>query len=1389
MGTLNSNYGLILSNGMKIDVNYYPGFVRKALTFTIDDGNVAMDRAFLDIVRPMGIKGTFNLCSVSAMAAAEYLLLYEGYEVANHSEIHALPYRDGFDYSKIEIKDEVFDKNTADGAYMYKHSTIEGLYYIDYRQYTDAYTEAYWHPIATNETYTKYIDITEENIESVFGEGSVVGYAYPHGQLNEYVKQYLKDSGYLYARKTGRIGGKGGYDLPEDRFSWSYNADHTNLLSEMAAYAAYGDDGELKFFSFGVHSSDYKNYWDMLVEFAETYGARSEDFYYATNLEIFEYEDAIKALDINEERIVNNSSVMVYITVNNVKVKIPAGATLMLSDIEAENPECILTFDEMMAEGLPAPLTSSLNSTVANEIGLLLIAVENNKKLVLTTGDDGADSVAFKLMNKSTEYDAVTFSADVTLDSDSDTVGFTVHFKDRFGNVIYQLSMNGNTGKIGFSDYYKYNGAGVYTFGSEQGLTTHIMGEEFTLTLEMSKNADGAAVVRIFADEIPVCESSHAAWADTALCDVRSLEITSNKDCAGTLSFDNVSFKRTSRIENEKSDEYAEISSIKGGANGIVVLIHDDGDLATATLLDKLYEKYGTVGDVALIANRVWNTETASPILDKQAGWQAVFDTGRWGLINHSMTHAFWGESTSDALSIDKDMLYNEIVTSGEVLRTVFPSQRVLTFAYPGFSSVTNVHGTWCAYKDAVSLALRHYVGARNYSGASQMIDKLIHVYSNGRTLGGSASDYQQIDAAANEGKILVFLMHRVVESGASGTAINYDKARGVVEYVSDYVYDGKIWSAHFEDAMLYTKEASTARVSSSLSEGVFTLTVEDGLDDTVYNYPLTVKVRLPFECEAVKLTQGERVFYALVKSEGEEAYAYVDVVPNGEVATLVSVSAEDVPEEFVPKAKPTHEHTYSSEWTYDEENHWHKADCDERVACAAATTEYAPHVFDGDGVCECGYEKPEVKKNLGYFDYFGGHDFTGMDNVYNQLEKPLIIKRNMSCSSTSNQIKHETYTAAYLNFGTVDENTVLTLGVGAAVANSWISKGTPGFACYIPVGTGDCYVFESNVYFGPNNNVKNSYSALSVSFFDTDGGENALREIVTSLVKDDGTRTYECFGTEISPEAPVNIGIEYYASEGVVKYYLNGALVHTADVAATDSVMDYVRVSMNQYGDQYVSFDDMFFGRVGKHLSQSDEYYTFNDGNIPAGVGKYFKDGASALSVSEIPFLNTTEKVLTLTSVKSSYKKQIFFETEKNENATKAVFETNYFVQPAEGISQPIGYFSFANDNTQLWQVMIFFDDSGNLNVQDYIKGGSGHQSVKLALGSVRWINLKFEAYANESGEFVVDIYVNGAKQFTSSNTLWTSSSLADINRVRFDATEAFVGNVYFDDVKLEIE
>ena len=317
-----TDFSELLPNGHRIDVNYFPGFVRKSVSFTLDDGIYQHDKKVVDILKPAGFTGTFNINNPSSITDPS---IYDGFEIANHNILHAVAMKDS--YKEREFVDAYIDEvANPDTTKVYKKKgyvdgqLVDGMYVV--------YIGGSWHPMASDETYIQYLEWTTKELEKIFGEGSVVGFAYPHGnQYNDAIIAYLQDAGYLYGRRTGNLKATTGFALPTDRYTWTYNADHNCLLEVMREYDRYADDGELKMFSFGVHAKDFETYgkWEDLEEFAALYGNRSEDFWYATNHQIFEYEDAIKGLVINDEKIINPSAIDVYIKVDGNEVIIKAG--------------------------------------------------------------------------------------------------------------------------------------------------------------------------------------------------------------------------------------------------------------------------------------------------------------------------------------------------------------------------------------------------------------------------------------------------------------------------------------------------------------------------------------------------------------------------------------------------------------------------------------------------------------------------------------------------------------------------------------------------------------------------------------------------------------------------------------------------------------------------------------------------------------------------------------------------------------------------------------------------------------------------------------------------------------------------------------------------------
>ena len=92
-------------------------------------------------------------------------------------------------------------------------------------------------------------------------------------------------------------------------------------------YEAYPDDGELKFFSFGVHSVDYETNgcWEDLRLFAERMGNRPETYYYASVGEIFDYAEAVQSVFVSDKEIKNPSKQTVYLSVDGLRLTLAPG--------------------------------------------------------------------------------------------------------------------------------------------------------------------------------------------------------------------------------------------------------------------------------------------------------------------------------------------------------------------------------------------------------------------------------------------------------------------------------------------------------------------------------------------------------------------------------------------------------------------------------------------------------------------------------------------------------------------------------------------------------------------------------------------------------------------------------------------------------------------------------------------------------------------------------------------------------------------------------------------------------------------------------------------------------------------------------------------------------
>ena len=334
------------------------------------------------------------------------------------------------------------------------------------------------------------------------------------------------------------------------------------------------------------------------------------------------------------------------------------------------------------------------------------------------------------------------------------------------------------------------------------------------------------------------------------------------------------------------------LSNAKGGADGILTLVHDDGTLDTMNYVTSQLRKYEEAGtlirmSIAMIVNQIWNptsqTVTNQTLVDN---WQTLLDTGFFEMVNHSMSHSHYGVDEND---IEK--LTQEIITSGEVLRQLFPGEDVLSFVYPGF----NANADGIRYSQySKDLIMEHYIAARGLTNTTAINTIGATDYSYLLAIGCTTDNYDtvisHIDEAADARKWAVVFFHVIKEDkDADGLMVGKTYFNNMLAHAASLAAENRLWCATLDEAALYTREYETATLETSVGENSITLRLTDEMDDAVYNFPLTVKVWLDPSWESVTMTQNGSVQELTVLHDQESGgnYVYADVIPDGNDATL----------------------------------------------------------------------------------------------------------------------------------------------------------------------------------------------------------------------------------------------------------------------------------------------------------------------------------------------------------------------------------------------------------------------------------------------------------------------------------------------------------------------
>ncbi len=132
-------------------------------------------------------------------------------------------------------------------------------------------------------------------------------------------------------------------------------------------------------------------------------------------------------------------------------------------------------------------------------------------------------------------------------------------------------------------------------------------------------------------------------------------------------------------------------------------------------------------------------------------------------------------------------------------------------------------------------------------------------------------------------------VLHHLVHHGHTQEEIDASVAATEAKLANLATYKDRIWIGTFPAVAKYGQERDTATLKTVSSDAkLIAFSLSDKMDDTLFDEPLTIKVRLPGAWKTFRAAQGGKPVAARVVQHEGAAFALVDAVPDrGEIVLL----------------------------------------------------------------------------------------------------------------------------------------------------------------------------------------------------------------------------------------------------------------------------------------------------------------------------------------------------------------------------------------------------------------------------------------------------------------------------------------------------------------------
>jgi len=288
------------------------------------------------------------------------------------------------------------------------------------------------------------------------------------------------------------------------------------------------------------------------------------------------------------------------------------------------------------------------------------------------------------------------------------------------------------------------------------------------------------------------------------------------------------------KIFIDNSNFYYQIAPIYDFKQSIVSLTFDDGYITQFTIGMPILKERNIPATFYLITNSV---DTATKRL----------------LLNVASTEFEFGSHTAshpDLVKIGNAEADKELVNSKLFLQNNFGANTGLTMSYP-----------WGIYNSSIKqLAKNYYLAARSTDvgfNSFYFLDRYALKMQGFFQYTGAFKANTWVDYAIQNHLWLVEMIHGINNVGYS--PIDSSVLAAHLDYIIKV--EDKIWCSTVSNVIKYIDESKNAEVRCDIcNDTVYKIRINDLMDDSIYNQPLSVRIKVPDNWDSIRISNTENI-------------------------------------------------------------------------------------------------------------------------------------------------------------------------------------------------------------------------------------------------------------------------------------------------------------------------------------------------------------------------------------------------------------------------------------------------------------------------------------------------------------------------------------------------